>query len=220
MKNVLVLASHNPRKRRELEALLEGLPISIRTLDDYPEVPEPEEDGATFVENAEKKALFVTARTGLPSLADDSGLEVDALGGAPGIRSARYAGAQKRSERDAANNRKLLEQLRAVPPPQRTARFTCCVALAAPDPSGHPAVVSQAEGTVEGVILDQPHGSGGFGYDPLFYHPPSGRTFAELPPEEKNRISHRARALAVIRPALLGWFGRADEPGNSDSGSR
>jgi len=204
--NRLVLASRNPKKRIELEALLSGLPVTVLTLDDFPEVPDPVEDGRTFMENAEKKALFVAGRTGLPALADDSGLEVDALDGAPGVHSARYAGVNNRGTRDAANNRKLLEALRSVPAEQRTARFRCCVALAAPGRSAGAVIVGRAEGAVEGVILEEPRGKSGFGYDPLFYHPPSGCTFAELPADVKNRVSHRAQALAEIRPVLFRFF--------------
>jgi XTP/dITP diphosphohydrolase len=206
MKKVLVVASRNPKKRGELEALLEGLPLEIRTLDDYPEVPDPVEDGKTFMENAEKKALFVARETGLPSLADDSGLEVDALDGAPGVFSARYAGVDDRLTRDEANNRKLLESLRGVPEQERTARFRCSVAFAGLDSSGQARILGRAEGKVEGIITEESRGKRGFGYDPLFYHMPSSCTFAELPADRKNQLSHRARALAGIRPVLIRWI--------------
>lgn len=206
MNQVLVVASRNPKKRRELEALLRGLRLEVRALDDYPEVPDPVEDGKTFMENAEKKALFVARETGLPSLADDSGLEVDALDGAPGVYSARYAGVNDRPTRDEANNRKLLKSLRDVPEQERTARFRCSVAFAGPNLSGQVEILGRSEGEVEGIIIEEPRGKGGFGYDPLFYHPPSGCTFAELPTDRKNQLSHRARALVGIRPVLTRWL--------------
>jgi XTP/dITP diphosphohydrolase len=168
------------------------------------------EDGDTFAENAAKKAVFVAERTGLPALADDSGLEVDALDGRPGVHSARYAGDPNRESRDAANNRKLLEELRGIPQEKRTARFRCCIAFAVPGENGAE-ISARSEGKVDGVMLKSPKGEEGFGYDPLFFHYPSGCTFAELPAKKKNQLSHRARALRKIRPFLDRWFSRAGE---------
>lgn len=199
---VLVLASRNRKKREEIQALLPSLAVRILTLDDFPEVPDPVEDGRTFAENARKKALFVASRTGHLALADDSGLEVDRLGGEPGVYSARYSGVEDRDTRDAANNRKLLERLRGVAAEHRTARFRCAIALASPD-----RILEESDGSVEGVILEESRGDYGFGYDPLFLYPPRSMTFAELPAEEKNRVSHRARALTAIQPALLRILG-------------
>jgi XTP/dITP diphosphohydrolase len=193
-----------------MEALLAGLPVEVRTLDEYPEVPDPVEDGETFAENAEKKAVFVAARTGLPALADDSGLEVDALDGRPGVHSARYAGDPDRETRDRANNEKLLRELQGVPDGERTARFRCCIAFAVPGENGTD-VVARSDGKVEGVILEGLRGDEGFGYDPLFFHQPSNCTFAELAAKRKNQLSHRASALQEIRPFLEQWFSnRAD----------
>ncbi|HEY3352577.1 MAG TPA: XTP/dITP diphosphatase [Polyangia bacterium] len=189
----LVVATRNRNKVRELAPLLAGLDVTLLTLADLPELPEVVEDGATFAANAAKKARVIAAATGRPVLADDSGLEVDALGGAPGVRSARFAGA---GHDDGANNARLLAELAGVPAERRTARFRCAMALV----DGGAAIVR--EGACEGVILDAPRGGGGFGYDPLFLYPPLGRTFAELSVDEKNRLSHRARATAAILPEL------------------
>ena len=190
----IVLATRNPGKIEEIREALSGLDIAFRTLSDFPDLPEIREDGTTFRENAEKKALTVARATGLPALADDSGLEVDALGGAPGVRSARFAG---EGADDRSNNRKLLDLLRGVPPERRTARFRCVLALAFPDGR-----VYTVEGTCEGRIVEDPAGEGGFGYDPLFLIPEEGRTFAQMTREEKNRISHRGRALSKLREVL------------------
>ena len=185
----LVFATRNPGKLVELRQLLPEL--EIIPLD--PAMPEVIEDADTFAGNAAKKALEVSAWTGLPALADDSGLEVDALGGAPGVYSARYAGA---GHDDAANNAKLLAALATVT--ARSARFRASLALADGD-----RVVATADGTCEGVILDAPRGTGGFGYDPLFYSPELGMTFAEAGVGPKGHLSHRARAMQAIKPALL-----------------
>lgn len=184
----LVLATRNEGKVREIREVLSGLDVELLTLSDLPEV---HEDGATFSENAKKKALKVAELTGLPALADDSGLEVDALGGSPGVRSARFAGD------DDANNRKLLELLKGVPPERRTARFRCVLALAFPDGRAY-----TVEGTCEGRIAEEPAGEGGFGYDPIFLVPERGLTFAQMTREEKNSISHRGRALRKLREVL------------------
>jgi len=190
----LVLATRNPGKIKEIRETLSGLGLAFRTLSDFPDISEIHEDGTTFQENAKKKALTVARATGLPALADDSGLEVDALGGAPGVRSARFAG---EGADDLSNNRKLLDLLRDVPPERRTARFRCALALAFPDGR-----VYTVEGTCEGRIVEDPAGEGGFGYDPLFLVLEEGRTFAQMTREEKNRISHRGRALSKLRELL------------------
>ncbi|SHJ39940.1 XTP/dITP diphosphatase [Desulfofundulus thermosubterraneus] len=192
----LVLATRNPGKVRELSQLLSPLGYEVVSLEQYPGMPEITEDGATFKDNAVKKATAVARYTGQMALADDSGLEVDYLGGAPGVHSARFAGA---GHDDRANNEKLLRLLAGVPPEKRTARFRCVVAVATPEGR-----VFTAEGICEGVIADKPRGEGGFGYDPLFYVPSYGKTFAELDPAVKNRISHRGRALVLMREILAG----------------
>ncbi|AEB11137.1 XTP/dITP diphosphatase [Marinithermus hydrothermalis] len=184
----VLIATSNPGKFQELRQGLEPLGWACVSLLDYP-LKMPKEEGATFEDNALLKAAFAAKETGLAALADDSGLEVDALDGEPGVYSARYGGKTTDTER----NIYLLERLRGVPPEQRTARFVCVLALAYPD--GH---VETYRGEVEGRILEAPRGSGGFGYDPLFYLPEAGRTFAEMPPEEKARYSHRGRALRAL----------------------
>ncbi|GAB6877260.1 XTP/dITP diphosphatase [Thermaerobacter litoralis] len=196
----LVLATHNRGKVRELEAMLQeaGLPIHVRTLDEVGGVQMPAETGSTFLENARLKAEAVARQTGLPALADDSGLCVDALGGRPGVYSARFAGPEAT---DAANNARLLAELEGVPPPRRTARFRAVVVLAMPDGRW-----TWAEGEAPGRILEAPRGTGGFGYDPLFLSDDLGVTFAEAGPEAKNRVSHRARALRALLPALRAWL--------------
>lgn len=190
----LLVATHNPGKVREYRALLEGLPVELTWPGELGLGLQVEESGSTFEENARLKALAYARASGLWTLADDSGLEVEALGGAPGVRSARYAGP---SASDADRYRLLLEQMAAVPEGHRQARFRCVVALASPGGQ-----VWTAEGKVEGVIAWEPRGRNGFGYDPVFYLPDLGCTMAELPPEEKNRLSHRARAVEAIRPLL------------------
>lgn len=196
----LVLATHNRGKVRELERLLAtaGLPLAVTTLDAFPTVVLPEETGATFLENARLKAVAVARQTGLPALADDSGLCVDALGGRPGVHSARYAGPDAT---DAANNARLLAELAGVPAERRTARFRAVVVLALPDGRW-----TWAEGETRGRILEAPRGTGGFGYDPLFLSDELGMTFAEAGLEAKNRVSHRSRALRALLPALRAWL--------------
>lgn len=191
----VVLATRNRGKVRELEALLEGLAVWVRTLDDYPHVPVLPEDGGTFEENAIGKAVSVARLTGEIALADDSGLEVDALGGAPGVASATFLGP---AATDDDRNRWVLSRLRGLDAGLRTARYRAVIAVALPDGS-----VRTFEGTCEGRITEQPRGHHGFGYDPIFFVPAYGRTMAELPPEIKNRISHRALALAAARPYLV-----------------
>jgi XTP/dITP diphosphohydrolase len=200
----LVFATRNPGKLVELRQLLPG--IDVLGVDEAAarlgrDIPEVDEDADTFAGNAAKKALEVSRATGFPALADDSGLEVDALGGAPGVRSARYAGGGG----DAANNAKLLEALRDVPPGRRTARFRSVLALAdVAGPLGD--AVITADGMCEGIVLDAPRGTGGFGYDPLFLVPDLGQTFAELGVGTKGEMSHRARAMQAIRPRLLAYL--------------
>ena len=199
MKRPLVFATRNRGKLVELRELLPG--IDVRSLDDV-HVPEVVEDKDTFAGNATKKAREVSAATGLPALADDSGLEVDALGGAPGVYSARYAGEH---HDDAANNAKLLAALAGVPADKRTARFHSVLALAdVTGPLGAETIT--ADGTCEGVILDAPRGTGGFGYDPLFYSPELGMTFAEAGVGPKSDLSHRARAMQAIKQRLLDYL--------------
>jgi XTP/dITP diphosphohydrolase len=186
----LRVATRNPGKVREIAALLADLPLD---LSDAAEMDDVAETGTTFEENAALKARAAARHFGQWALADDSGLEVDALDGAPGIYSARYGGRPT----DAARNELLLEHLAGVPDAARAARFRAAAALAAPDGR-----VWVREGACEGRIARAPRGEGGFGYDPLFYLPEYGCTMAELPPATKNRISHRARALAALRPLL------------------
>jgi XTP/dITP diphosphohydrolase len=200
----LVFATRNPGKVVELHQLLAGLDLDILSARDL-DLPDVVEDGDTFAANASKKALEVSRAAGLPALADDSGLEVDALGGAPGVISARYAGPE---HDDRANNDRLLRELLGVPPERRTARFRSVVALAdAAGPLGER--VLTADGTCEGVILDAPRGTGGFGYDPLFFAPELGCTFAEAGVGPKNDLSHRARAMRAMRPRLIEYLGLA-----------
>lgn len=193
----LVLATRNRHKGEELAALLEGLNFRIRTLADFPDAPEVIEDGSTCEANAVKKAVEIARATGLPAVADDTGLEVDALGGRPGVYAARYAGEQATYE---DNCRKLLGELAGVPRDRRTARFITVAALALPD--GTPQTTT---GVLNGVIAEQPAGSRGFGYDPVFYVPDLGRTLAELTAEDKNRISHRAKAFRQMRLILASF---------------
>jgi XTP/dITP diphosphohydrolase len=190
---IVVLASGNVGKLRELDAVLAPLGLSLKPQSEF-DVPEVEETGLSFVENAIIKARAAAAHSGLPAIADDSGLEVDYLDGAPGIYSARYSGAG-----DAANNTRLLQELHDVPEAQRSARFQCVLVYMrhALDPTP---LVCQA--SWEGAILFAPAGEHGFGYDPLFYVPEHQCSSAQLPPEIKNRISHRAKASALLFDAL------------------
>lgn len=194
----LLVASGNKKKLVELEALVQGLPVALVSPRELgAPLPEVEEDGETFAQNAAKKACSFAAAAGLPCIADDSGLCVDALGGAPGVFSARYSGPQGAPGRDAANNEKLLRALLDVPPGRRLAHFTCALALARPDGR-----VQTVEGRWDGAIAFSPRGAHGFGYDPLFLLPSFGATSAELPSEKKNQLSHRARAMAKLRPLV------------------
>ena len=191
----MVLATGNKGKLAEFQRLLEGLDIQVHSMKEYPEIGEIVEDGDSFAANALIKARAVCKATGKPAMADDSGLMVDALDGAPGIFSARFAGEQRS---DADNNEKVLQLLEDVADANRTARFFCAIAIVLPNGDEY-----TVEGTCEGVILRALQGEGGFGYDPLFYVPDMGKTFAELSMEEKNRISHRGhanrKAVEIIR---------------------
>jgi XTP/dITP diphosphohydrolase len=190
----LVVATLNRAKGRELLALLGDVPYDITLLADVPGASLPEETGTTYAENALLKARAAAHATGALSLGDDSGIEVDALDGAPGLYSARFGGS---GLDDAGRYRLLLERLRGVPPARRTARFRCVIALVAPD--GGERIV---EGAVEGFIADAPRGAGGFGYDPVFVYPPLGRTFGELPTETKQGVDHRGAAVRAARALL------------------
>jgi XTP/dITP diphosphohydrolase len=183
----VLLATRNLGKLREIREIAAGTPLVWHTLHEFAEVADVDESGATFAENARLKALHYARRTGLATLADDSGLEVDALHGAPGVHAARFAGTPRD---DAANNRKLIGLLAGVPHEQRTARFRCAMAFVR---AGQ--VVLESEGRFEGLISDEPRGNNGFGYDPHFLVPDRGLTVAELPSAEKNARSHRGQAL-------------------------
>lgn len=198
----LVLATHNRDKITEIRALLGELPITILTRDDFPDFPEIPETASTLEGNAELKASGIYQATGIPALADDTGLEVDALDGAPGVFAARYAG-EGASYED--NCRKLLAELQGTPKDKRQARFRCVIAL---DWGGR---LEKAEGIVEGVITDSLQGESGFGYDPVFYYPPLGKTFAEMTPGEKNKVSHRALALAGARKLIIRHFEKSQK---------
>ncbi len=190
----LVLATRNRHKAEELAALLRDLRIRIHTMDEFPHLPEVIEDGDTCEANAIKKARSVSQATGLLAVADDTGLEVDALDGRPGVYAARYAGEQATYE---DNWRKLLKELTGVPRDRRTARFVTVAALASPSET-----VGIAVGQLQGLIAEQPAGARGFGYDPVFFVRELGKTLAEMSSEEKNRISHRAKAFAQMREIL------------------
>lgn len=190
-----MVATTNVGKAREIAALTSDLPWTVVPQSDLGLVDGVEEDGATYAVNALKKARRAAERLRLPALADDSGLEVDALDGAPGVVSARYAGP---TASDADNRRLLLERLQGVPLERRTARFRCVIAVVAPSGASR-----LFEGVVDGRIRDAEAGSEGFGYDPVFEIPSLGRTFAELPGTDKNRWSHRGRALALVRDMLM-----------------
>lgn len=195
----LLIATHNAGKIRELDGLLANLPLRLRHLSEFPNIEEVEETGKTFAENAELKARLYSRRTNLWTLADDSGLEVDALDGAPGVFSARYGGTQATN---AERNARLLDELSRAPDPQRTARFICAIALYEPE-GGTTKIFS---GACEGRIAQHPRGDKGFGYDPLFIPAGYAHTFGELPDELKQQMSHRARALAGVRAYLDGLF--------------
>lgn len=219
----LVFATRNRGKLRELHELVPG--VEVVSVDEAAArlglaIADVEEDRDSFLGNAEKKAVEVSRATGWPALADDSGLEVDALGGAPGVYSARFGGPVGAAELTAAGlapedphgaeavrNRRLVAALAGVPAAARTARFRCVLVLADPaGPLGAERIV--ADGTCEGQILEAPRGAGGFGYDPLFLVPAHGKTFAELPSSIKAELGHRGRAMAALRPRLLEYLAR------------
>lgn len=196
---VVVLATRNKGKTIEIKKLLEDFPVDIKNLEDFGPIPPVQEDGATFDENAYKKASFTAKVLGFPALADDSGLEVNALGGAPGVQSARFAGPEATDEE---NNARLLQEMEGKT--DRSAAFMCVISVAVP--SG-PALTYEAR--CEGVIAEEPVGEQGFGYDPVFYYPPMKKTFAQMTPEEKNTVSHRGKALAELREEfdrVLTWI--------------
>ena len=195
----LLLATTNYHKLEEYRAIFSGLPFHFLSLHEIHLDLDVEETGTTFAENAELKALAYARASGMLTLADDSGLEIDALGGAPGIYSARFAGKETSYEE---RFRLLLEQLKGLTREQRTASFRCAIALV--EPSGYHQTV---EGTLEGQIADTPRGQYGFGYDPIFFIPELGKTSAELTPEHKNRISHRGRAAQLAAALLKNWPG-------------
>ena len=199
-KRKILVATTNPGKIVELQAML-GTDLRWLSLADFSEIPEIVEDGTTFAENARKKALGYAQATGVWTIADDSGLVVDALGGAPGVKSARFSG-DKEEEADKTlidhrNIIKVLELLEGVPQEQRTARFVCRLCLASPGK-----ILLETKGTLEGLIADREVGSQGFGYDPIFFVPHLKKTVAQLTREEKNAISHRGRAIRELKPPL------------------
>jgi len=195
----LVLATGNRAKGRELAALLAGVPFRIEDLSAHPRIDLPAEGETSYADNALGKARVVARATGLLALADDSGVEVDAFDGRPGVLSARYGG---EGLTDTERNALMLRELAGVPTARRTARYRAVIAIA--DPDGREATV---EGTVEGVILESPRGDGGFGYDPIFYYPPFGASFGEVSAVAKHAVSHRGRAMARARGLLRRWAG-------------
>ncbi len=188
-KQLLVLATRNAGKTREIQELFRNFPVNIKNLQDFGPIPEVQEDGATFDDNAYKKAVFAAKVLGLPALADDSGLEVEALGGLPGVHSARYAGP---SATDDKNNAKLLRAMEGKA--NRSAAFVCVVCIAVPA-----GMALTYDGRCEGLIAESAAGTDGFGYDPVFYYPPLKKTFAQLSREEKNQVSHRGKALEQLK---------------------
>lgn len=195
----LALATRNPGKLREIRAILADLPVRVAGAGMFPGWRPPPEGAPTYLENALEKARSLCSFGGVPAMADDSGIEVDALGGGPGPRSARFAGAQATDEE---NLLRLIEAIRAVPPEGRTARYRCVAVLVTPG-----GAQDVGEGTVEGELVLEPRGSGGFGYDPMFVPLGERRTMAELGPEEKDAISHRGKAFRGLLPAIRALVG-------------
>lgn len=194
----IIIATNNKGKASEFKSLFAEYGYEIKTLLDFPEIGDVEETGSTFYENALQKATFISQELDTIVLADDSGLEVDALDGAPGIYSARYAGEHGNDQK---NNEKLLEELKNTLEEERTANFHCSLVLVGPDKEH-----LHVEGSVDGVILQEPKGDHGFGYDPLFYVPELGKSMAELTNDQKNKISHRAQAIVKLRDHLNEWL--------------
>jgi len=190
----LLLASQNPGKLNEMRLLVGGLPFRVLGPTDVGIDEGPEETGASFIENATLKARYYAGRSGLLSVADDSGISVDALDGAPGLYSSRFGGDDAT---DLERNMLLLDLLKSLPPERRGAHFTCAAAVARDD-----AVLFRVEERVDGLVAEAMRGENGFGYDPLFYYPPFGRTFGEVPREDKDRVSHRGKAFARLRTFL------------------
>lgn len=200
MKREILVATTNPGKVSELSAMLD-FDVNWRSLSEFDDLEEVTEDGLTFAENARKKAFDYARQTELWTISDDSGLVVDALDGAPGVKSARFSGeklpADKRGLLDEKNMQKVLELMEGVPTRERTCRFKCFLCLASPEE-----ILLETEGTLEGIISDRQIGINGFGYDPIFFVPDLGKTVAQLKPEQKNEISHRADAIKKMKPKL------------------
>jgi XTP/dITP diphosphohydrolase len=203
VKRIVVIGTRNAKKLREIQQILEGLRVELRTLRDYPDAPEVEETGATFEENAIRKATALADALGEWVMADDSGLEVEALGGRPGVMSARYAGAD---QDDARNIVRVLAEMKDIPPSRRAARFRCVIALAAPG-----RLLFTARGMCAGRLISAPRGENGFGYDPIFLFPEFGKTFAELESPVKHQVSHRGRALRNFRDRLESLLKRTED---------
>jgi len=199
---ILLVATTNPGKVREIAGILHGISVTLLTLDDRPGIAEPEETGTTFAENARLKALYYAEATGLPSVADDSGLEITALDNAPGVQSARWHGSHYPTK-----FRKIQELLRAHGATGRDARFVCRIALA-----HRGRILYEAEGIIRGEIASVARGNQGFGYDPIFFFPPLGRTLAELDPAEKSAVSHRGQAFEALRAHLVACPDFARDP--------
>ena len=195
----IVAATGNPGKLSEIKTILSDLDVTLTSLKDYPGIENLPEEGDTFEENARQKALLVARKTGKIALADDSGISVDSLGGLPGVRSARFAG---EDVTDLKNNLKLLKKLEGVPDGNRSAAFICCIAISKPD--GNTRIL---RGECRGIILREFKGKNGFVYDPIFFHPPSGKTLAEMGADEKNLISHRGIALRKLKKILPAFIG-------------
>lgn len=194
----LVLATHNKDKIREIKNLLEDLPIEIKTFEDFPDMPDVDETGSTLEENAILKSNGINEHTGLPALADDSGLEVEALGGRPGVYSSRYAGPGCTYD---DNNKKLLQELDGVPVERRNACFRTVIAITWDKDN-----VETVEGRADGIITASNRGKSGFGYDPVFYYPPAEKTFAEMTLNEKNKVSHRGLALIKAKKLIKSYL--------------
>lgn len=202
MKRKILIATTNPGKIAEIRAMLDPCSqagIQWVALSDFPHVGRIEEDGSTFAENARKKALGYAKATGLWTIADDSGLVVDALGGEPGVKSSRFSGERESNRKllDHKNMAKVLKLLQAVPKEKRTARFICCLCLASPKKP-----LIETQGMLEGLIADKEIGQNGFGYDPIFFVPSLNKTVGQLSPEEKNAISHRSQAIRKLKRLL------------------